>query len=472
MPSLFSDALRQHTSLSPPQNYPSYQENLATRPRHLLLPGAQIPLLSPQRVDLDLLEQCSRLSIDISGYNNKIGQPAPSSCLNQYPLIDTCAPSKARAVSVIQTQTLLKDYRQSSHRPHTSSRRQEEKSAGGVAAYLDYEMQQMVDFVAEMVQGMYALYESGICLADIDIIRSVNSRSLVQPAFRRYVLQLLNSTRLPRTTILLGLYYLAARMTMMSASGICSNGNGQIYRMLVTSLLLGSKFLDDNTLKNCSWSEVSNIPIGELNLLEIEWLSAVNWDMHISPDDTQGFVLWHKHWDCWQADKLSVCTEPLQFAGARSETLAQSSTYKHRSSFYPFMPSHNDKTISKIAKDNPGSQWLMSKPVQVPLPQARIESFTPSVPATSPNTPEWYISMGSQVCPGSEPPSYITGSGPMQILGISQPAIPSNYYPHYVLQYNPSGWESSGIRCSCTYCIVQYESFPRVPHLQPQSAVG
>lgn len=471
MPSLFSDALRRHIPLSPPHCYPAYQERLVVRPQHLLLPIAQKLIPPHQNVDPDLVDQCSRLSIDVSRLptnTSEIERPPASIYHNPYSLVDTCGTTKACPRPDTQPQTLLEESRQSYNHPHNNgTRRQENKSTGGVAAHLDYEMQQMVDFVAETVQGMYALYESGICLADIDITRSVNAKSLVLPAFRKYVLQLLASTRLPRTTILLGMYYLATRMTMMSASGECSSGNGQIYQMLVTSLLLGSKFLDDNTLKNCSWSEVSNIPIGELNLLEIQWLSAIDWEMHISPDDNQGFALWHKHWNCWQAGNITARTETLQHASPSLETSAQFSIQKHQFSVVPCTTLRNDRRFARQYKDSHESQSLMSRPVQVPLLQQRSDNFALSVPATDPNPPEWYWSMGRHVCLGSRPP-YITRSGPMHISDVPKLAISSNNYPQYVLQYNLNGWESSGIHCSCQHCLAHCDSFPLMPFLRPQ----
>ncbi|KAL8944543.1 MAG: hypothetical protein Q9211_000554 [Gyalolechia sp. 1 TL-2023] len=188
----------------------------------------------------------------------------------------------------------------------------EEKATGGVAVHLDYEMDQMAEYVAEMTQGMYALYESRICLADINILRSVNPKVLVASAFRKYVLQVLSSTRLPSSTILLGLHYLATRMSMPSSGGCYPPGKGQVYRMLTTALLLGSKFLDDNTFQNRSWSEVSNIPVNELNVLEVEWLVAIGWNLHVDPEDTQGFTSWRKHWQRWQAKRLEMSIDSLK----------------------------------------------------------------------------------------------------------------------------------------------------------------
>ena len=54
--------------------------------------------------------------------------------------------------------------------PQPEQSRKEEKATGGVAAHLDYEMERMSDFVAEMTQGMYDLYNTKITLADIDFV--------------------------------------------------------------------------------------------------------------------------------------------------------------------------------------------------------------------------------------------------------------------------------------------------------------
>jgi hypothetical protein len=67
-------------------------------------------------------------------------------------------------------------------------------ASGGVCAVLDYEIDQITEYVAEMAQ------------------RIVLPGTPVSPAFRKFVSGLLSSTRLPSTTILLGMNYLARRM--------------------------------------------------------------------------------------------------------------------------------------------------------------------------------------------------------------------------------------------------------------------
>ena len=156
---------------------------------------------------------------------------------------------------------------------------------GGVCAVLDYEVEPMADYVSEMAT------------------RIVMPQRQVNPAFRKFVSQILTSTRLPSTTILLGMNYLAKRINMMHAAGQANHTEGQIWRMLTISLLLGSKFLDDNTFQNKSWSEVSGIPVQELNTLEYEWLGAIHWCLYVNLDGSKDYQAWLSNWKEWQETK-------------------------------------------------------------------------------------------------------------------------------------------------------------------------
>lgn len=473
MPSLLSYSLSQHTPLSPPPpQYRVYQGKPASRHQNQLLPLAQDPWSPDYQAARHFLDPYHRASRDVSqplDPNTKSDRSAASSSLNSYLSVDTSGTRKYLPAPLTQSRYLLQEDSRIFDGLLGSAQHREEKSTGGVATYLDYNLQQMVDFVADMVQGMYALYESGICLADIDITRSINSRFLVLPAFRKYVFQLLVSTRLPRTTILVALCYLATRLTMMSVGGRCSHNNGQIYRMLVISLLLGSKFLDDNTLKNCSWSEVSNIPTGELNLLEIEWLSAVNWDMHISPDDTQGFALWHKHWTCWQAGDSPDCKKPFKKFTGIAETPPQFSIYNTRSAVFSCAPLEDVKIIDTLAKNYVRPRWPVSTPARVPSPHERLESWQFSLPATGPNTLDWFMSTGRFQKHAHPRPSFVLGSSLLPILAVSQPALSPNHPSHYVSGYYSKDWNDTGIHCSCHHCIAQYNPLLEESHMQLQS---
>lgn len=127
----------------------------------------------------------------------------------------------------------------------------------------------------------------------------------VSPSFRKFVSQILTSTRLPSTTILLGMNYMAKRINIMTLGNNqrVKFTEGQVWRMLTTSFLLGSKFLDDNTFQNRSWSEVSGIAVRELNTLEQEWLEAINWNLYVNLDRSKDYNAWLKSWHEWQGNR-------------------------------------------------------------------------------------------------------------------------------------------------------------------------
>jgi hypothetical protein len=340
--------------------------------------------------------------------------------------------------------------------------RKEEKATGGVAAHLDYEMDRMSDFVAEMAQGMYELFAKQINIADIDIRRSIYPGSSVTPQFRKYVYQILSSTRLPSSTILLGLFYLASRMRVLSAQrAVTKGGNGQVYRMLTVSLLLGSKFLDDNTFQNKSWAEVSNIPVAELNRMELEWLFAFDWKIHDRIYDKQdGFASWRAHWDTWSAKATARAQETRQ-------TLAPLETNVLRSQGVtkPLMSPEGPIPPQYQRGSNVENSWLN--------PTAS-EYSPPSALSSGPNTPDYY-SVGpwgySNPLP---PPPYSRGwNAPPQYMSHQAPrSQPPSYHhtPAYGLPFAQSVWTGHGSSCSCTYCakhLEHYMSTSAFPTMQP-----
>ncbi|KAI4132719.1 MAG: hypothetical protein LQ338_000549 [Usnochroma carphineum] len=335
----------------------------------------------------------------------------------------------------------------------------EEKATGGVAAHLDYEMDTMADFVAELARGMYDLYESRICLADIDMLRSVYPKDSGAPgasAFRKYVGQILSSTRLPSSTILLGLFYLATRMKLLSSSGKYPSphqGGGQIYRMLTTALLLGSKFLDDNTFQNRSWSEVSNIPVSELNVLEIEWLLAIKWDLHVDPEDTQGFTYWRMYWQTWQSRRFEKSLEalkltPLDVNVRRLQTAPKTP--------YSALSVHSTENV-RPGYSNPGfagyntSPWQTTPYDRWPSVQSKTEYSPPSAPGTGPTTPEWYdSSVEYEYALSSQPSSASTMQSASQ---YSFPSFQQTAYPTPCQPYISRKWNGHLVTCDCMSCI-------------------
>jgi len=334
--------------------------------------------------------------------------------------------------------------------------------SGGVAAHLDYDMDLMANFVAEMAQGMYAKFTSGIHLADIDLMRSVNPGSRPTPQFLKYVLQILSSTRLPSSTIVLGLFYLASRMRIVSETGADTRSSGTVYRMLTTCLLLGSKFLDDNTFQNRSWADVSSIPVLELNQMELEWLKGFDWTLH-GPmyHEIDGFYMWREHWKAYQED--------AQLARAReSQKLASIDTTTARvqqSARQPLMSPEGPIPLQYQRSAQYDTQWVR------PL----IADYSPpSAPHSGLTTPDYYNNGNwPQAPPPYSKQSWASNNTtPVYASHRSQP--PSyQHTPSYIQGYSQSVWNNHGPSCTCSLCPKHHEHYFSHPTAYGiQSVVG
>jgi hypothetical protein len=342
--------------------------------------------------------------------------------------------------------------------------KKQDKVVGGVAQELDYEMDQMTDYVSEMAQEMYALFSTPqICLADIDIVRSVMPRSKVSPPFRKFVSGLLSSTRLPSSTILLGLNYLAKRMTMLNTPTPYKTTDGQVWRMLTISLLLGSKFLDDNTFQNRSWSEVSGIPVSELNTLEMEWLMAIDFRLHVDPVTDSDFHLWLASWASWKENKNKQRTATLD----RLAPLAPIDTnmqrqHSQRKSYSPASayPTYGQSVAETRQPPSYQSQVHYEQPWS--QPGSSTEMSPPSAPESGPNTPEWMMLPGSGL-PPSEWYGYNTfyNNRRHQQSSTHMPYAPQvpPYQTPFPNNYSQSIWVGHHAGCGCTYCGRSSESY-------------
>jgi hypothetical protein len=337
-----------------------------------------------------------------------------------------------------------------------------EKIVGGVAQELDYEMDQMTDYVSEMAQEMYALLcDPQISLTDIDIARSVMPRSKVSPAFRKFVSGLLSSTRLPSSTILLGLNYLAKRMSMLNTPKPYKTTDGQVWRMLTIALLLGSKFLDDNTFQNRSWSEVSGIPVSELNTLETEWLLAIDFRLHVDPVTDSDFHLWLGSWANWKETKnkqrsatldrlapLAPIDTNIQRQHSQRKTYSPASAYP---SYGQSIPDNRQQSYS--AQSRYEQSWSQ--------PSSSTEMSPPSAPESGPNTPEWMMLPGSGL-----PPTewygynafYSRRQQPQNHVQYVPPQV-APYHTPFHNHYSQNIWNGHPAGCSCGYCGRHNESY-------------
>lgn len=355
--------------------------------------------------------------------------------------------------------------RYTSHQPYNEQRRQysdstqqnqqpkEEKAVGGVSAKLDYDMEQMTDFVAEMTVGMYDIYKSRICIADIDLIRSIKPGMSYPSSFRKWVLQVLNATRLPSATILLSLSYLTLRVRGLSAKERFVPTERSLYQLLTVALILGSKFLDDNTFQNKSWAEVSNISVVELNKDEREWLEAFNHRLHFDSDSPDGYSSWAEQWVIFKARATSLY--PSDGSLPRQRSLRQTMTPSaYQQPFARPAPSNTSRSSDNDGQYN-GQSYSPYGPWFDHRSGTGIDTSPSTAPHTGPNTPDYYGARSGW----GHVDSYAARQQQYALASMSQfshqmPAHPAAYQtPNF--SHGGGMWNCHSAACQCSGCRSQ-----------------
>ncbi|KAI8143622.1 cyclin-domain-containing protein [Fennellomyces sp. T-0311] len=111
--------------------------------------------------------------------------------------------------------------------------------------------------------------------------------------FKMFCQKVLKATQISCACVLLALYYIHR---LRSAYPSIRASIGSEVRLFTTALILANKFLDDNTFTNKTWSDVSSIPVRELNIMEMEFLSALNYNIYIHHQQFFAWVTQCQHW--------------------------------------------------------------------------------------------------------------------------------------------------------------------------------
>lgn len=381
----------------------------------------------------------------------------------------------------------VSDQKQQSHMHQRRQQRQErkqeqaarpaeEKPVGGVSAHLDYDMEEMTGFVGQVSQHLYVghfqtfsfeYFTNSPLSVNHPLSIEAQERGLTRDT-RKFVLQILSSTRLPSSTILLGLVYLKERVSMPNFAA-APRDPLFFHRMLTIALLLASKFLDDNTFQNKSWSEVTGLAVAELNALEKTWLEEIGWHLHVDPEGTKGFSQYKLMWDAYRKNGSKAPAPALapintnirrqhrntpSIVSPDSQMWANTPEYpmSGRKSYELMTPGEMyPETAYYSHHSDVGSEYI---PIQLPPPQpqhrqyenggywAHMESrmeysaeySPPSAPETGPPTPVEY----AHAWPGSAgfPPSLLNPPHQSATYSRLPPPIPS-YHQHMGQTWRP-----------------------------------
>lgn len=435
--------------LTPPEFVPSYHSGCGGMPYQQQVYGGQ-PGIRSHDDGYDFAERYNQLSIAMPPMYPQAGTYLSSAPPSLPPPSSFYEPNGATVLPPMRHSmgdAAMQQHRAQDLIQRPAQQHKEEKPVGGVSAKLDYDMEVMTDFVCEMA---------------LDVI---TPGRMMPPSFRKWVHQVLCATRLPSATIILSMFYLSSRMPMLA--GLPKNDN-HLFRLLTIALVLGSKFLDDNTFINRSWSEVSGIPVADLNQLEMEWLVAIDFKLHRDPAEHQGWNTWSNHWKTYEdrAAERVGCSNKL--------SPIDTSVQRQRSINKPLPPlpmqqAYNPPPYEFTPKSaQPSFNNAASYPQYDPWRPAN-EHSPASAPTTGPTTPEYYGSAGPWAPEGYSRRTMF-GFPPLSQTTPSQTQQSSNYGPPaYTTQYHPPAWNTHGVNCGCMYCAQRHPSYFMAPGFGPQA---
>ncbi|EFE38153.1 mucin, putative [Trichophyton verrucosum HKI 0517] len=124
------------------------------------------------------------------------------------------------------------------------------------------------------------------------------------PGFKKWVTTVLTTTQVSKNVILLALLFI---YRLKKFNPAVRGKRGSEFRLMTIALMMGNKFLDDNTYTNKTWAEVSGISVQEIHVMEVEFLSNVRYNLFVTKEE----------WNQWLA-KLSVFSSYFEKASRLS----------------------------------------------------------------------------------------------------------------------------------------------------------
>lgn len=108
-----------------------------------------------------------------------------------------------------------------------------------------------------------------------------------EPAFRDYILRLITTTAVSQSVVLIALLYLYKARSVLQRQLVIGDvvDKRQGFSMCAASLMLGNKFLDDNTYTSRTWATLSGYSLWEINDCEKRLLHALDFQLNISLQD-------------------------------------------------------------------------------------------------------------------------------------------------------------------------------------------
>jgi hypothetical protein len=276
-------------------------------------------------------------------------------------------------------------------------------------------------------------------------------------AYKKWVHSILSTTQVTQNVILLALLFIYR----LKKSNPKVNGNpGSEYRLLTVALMLGNKFLDDNTYTNKTWAEVSGISVKEIHIMEVEFLSNMRYGLLTSKEQWQE---WLKKLACYH----EYCER------ARTD-------HRHRQAA-PLPLNVPSPTHGRFSSPLPSPTSILPSSMQgTPMPLAAYSPNT-AVPVANPNWHPSYHPVPSVSAHAARPSQGVARKRSLDNPDIVEPA-PKRAHPQPQVSMLPSSrpkLHNESVRLpiphltlDTTQATAPSAAPPVISNLPPQSVVS
>ncbi|ORX92588.1 hypothetical protein K493DRAFT_193245, partial [Basidiobolus meristosporus CBS 931.73] len=113
--------------------------------------------------------------------------------------------------------------------------------------------------------------------------------SICSPVFHSFCQNVIARSQVDPPTILLALKYI---QRLKKYCPRITGEQGSECRLFVVSLILAHKMLEDCTYTNQTWSQITRIPLADINHMEREFLLSIQFDLHVPEEEYAQWLLY------------------------------------------------------------------------------------------------------------------------------------------------------------------------------------
>ncbi|KAI8376702.1 cyclin-domain-containing protein [Choanephora cucurbitarum] len=151
----------------------------------------------------------------------------------------------------------------------------------------EYPVASLVRIVADLLNSIIKTNDALINNSIHNTVTHFHSRAVPNITVNAYLTRILRFAPFSNEALLSLLIYFD-RIAKLKKAKYAVNSL-TVHRLLITSIVVASKFTSDVFYPNTRYAKVGGIPLGELNQLELEFLFLCNFDLHVKLEDMQAY---------------------------------------------------------------------------------------------------------------------------------------------------------------------------------------